>query len=77
MNSTIHIPGSLTAKIENGRITGYVFMIAANDAGYFGPAFRLFDGDEVTDEQMSDLIADTLTISQDRQSAFITVELGA
>jgi hypothetical protein len=77
MNSTIHIPGSLTAKIENGRITGYVFMIAANDAGYFGPAFRLFDGDEVTDEQMSDLIADTLTISQDRQSAFMTVELGA
>jgi hypothetical protein len=77
MNSTINIPGRLSAKIENGRITGYVFMIAANDAGYFGPAFNLIEGDELTDDQMSDAISDTLMISGDKQSAFITVELGA
>ena len=77
MNSTIIIPGTLTAKIENGRITGYVFDIAANDAGYFGKTFHLIEGDELNEEQMSDLVADTLMISQDRQSAYMTVELGA
>lgn len=77
MNSTVQIPGTLTAKIENGRIVGYVFDIAANDAGYFGPAFVHYEGDEVTDDQMSDAIADSLMFTQDRKSAFISVELGS
>jgi hypothetical protein len=77
MNSRIFIPGRLTAKIENGRITGYVFDIAANDAGYFGKFFELIEGDELSDDELSDLIASTTTITQDRKSALITVELGA
>lgn len=84
MNSaTIQIPGTLTAKIERGRITGYVFNIAANDAGYFGPNFIIISEDiahsaETSEEDfISDAIADSLAISQDRKSAFITVELGS
>ena len=77
MNSRIFIPGRLTAKIENGRITGYVFDIAANDAGYFGDAFQIIEGDEMTDNDFSDVVADSLMITQDRKSAFISVELGA
>ena len=34
MNSTINIPGTLTAIVKNGRVVSYVFDIAANDAGY-------------------------------------------
>jgi hypothetical protein len=77
MNSTIFIPGRLTAKIENGRITGYVFDIAADDAGYFGDAFQIIEGDDMTDTDFSDVIADSLMITQDRTTAFISVELGA
>ena len=76
MNSLIHIPGRLTAQIVNGRITGYVFDIAANDAGYFGPALVVIEGDELTEDQMSNVIADSLSISRDRQTAFVSVELG-
>lgn len=76
MKSLVRIPGELTARVENGRIVGYVFDISANYAGYFGPAFIVEEGDEITDDQMSDLIADTLTISRDRQTAFLAVELG-
>lgn len=77
MNSLVQIPGTLTATIANGRITGYVFDIAANDAGYFGPALIVIEGDELTEDQMSDVIADSLSISQDRKTAFLAVELGS
>jgi hypothetical protein len=77
MNSTIHIPGRLTAKISNGRIIGYVFDIAANDAGYFGDAFNLIEGDEMTANEFSDLVTGSLMFTQDRKSAFFSVELGA
>lgn len=77
MKSSVRIPGELIARVENGRIIGYVFTIAANDAGYFGPAFIVEEGDEITDDQMSDLIADSLSITQDLQTAFVSVELGA
>jgi len=77
MNSTIHIPGQLTAKIRNGRVIGYVFDIAANDAGYFGDAFNLIEGDEMTEDEFSDLVADSLMSTQDCKSAFFSVELGS
>ena len=77
MNSLVHIPGRLTAHVVNGRIIGYMFDIAANDAGYFGPAFITEEGPEIDETRMSDLVADSLTISRDRKVAFLTVELGS
>lgn len=67
----------MTATIENGRIVNYVFTIAANDAGYFGEACITYEGDEISDDTFSDLVSDTISVSQDRKTAFISVELGA
>ena len=53
MNSTINIPGTLTAIVKNGRVVSYVFDIAANDAGYFGPAFITIEGDEMSNDAIS------------------------
>ena len=51
--SRIDIPGTLFAKYDpaTGTITRWTFMPAAGDAGYFGPAAFLFDGDENLDIQ--------------------------
>lgn len=77
MNSTINIPGTLTAIVKNGRVVSYVFDFAANDAGYFGPAFITIEGDEMSDDVFSDAIADSVMLSQDGQSGFFSVEVGA
>jgi hypothetical protein len=77
MNSTINIPGTLTAIVKNGRVVSYVFDIAANDAGYFGPAFITIEGDEMSNDAISDAIANSLMLSQDGQSGFLSVEVGA
>ena len=77
MNSTINIPGTLTAIVKNGRVVSYIFDIAANDAGYFGPAFITIDGDEMSNDAISDAIANSLMLSQDGQSGFFSVEVGA
>lgn len=75
MNSLVKIPGTLTARVVNGRIAGYSFLISANDAGYFGEPFICIDGDEITHDDFSDMVDDAVTISNDNQSAFILVEL--
>jgi hypothetical protein len=77
MNSVISIPGSMIATVENGRIVSYVFTIAANDAGYFGEACVTCEGDEISDDIFSDLVSNTISVSQDRKTAFISVELGS
>lgn len=77
MSSTINIPGTLTAIVENGRVVSYVFDIAANDAGYFGPAFITIEGDEMSDDAISDAITHSVMLSQDGKSGFFSVEVGA
>ena len=77
MSSLIEIPGYMQARVENGRITGYVFTIAANDAGYFGEEIINLEGDELTPEEFFDMVSDTIMTSYDKRSGFITVELGS
>ena len=47
--STVTVPGAMFAHYRDGRIVRWVFLPAAGDAGYFGPAARLYDGDEDLD----------------------------
>lgn len=77
MDSLIQIPGHMEARVENGRITGYVFNIAANDAGYFGEEIFNIEGDELTSEEFFAMVSDTIMTSYDKRSGFITVELGS
>lgn len=77
MSSLIEIPGYMQAKVENGRITGYVFIIAANDAGYFGEEIINLEGDDLAPSEFFDMVSDTIMTSYDKRSGFITVELGS
>jgi hypothetical protein len=44
--SAVEIPGRLIADYENGAIIKWTFVPHAGDAGYFGPAAELIEGDE-------------------------------
>lgn len=77
MTTIVEIPGQLVARVENGRIKGYSFLALANDAGYFGDNIRVIEGDEIGDIEFFDLVGDTLAISEDRKSAFFTVEFAS
>lgn len=45
MTTRVEIPGEVIATYQDGRITALVFVPWAGDAGYFGPAATVFDGD--------------------------------
>ena len=77
MSSRVEIPGYMTATVENGRITGFVFNIAANDAGYFGEEIVNLEGDDLDPSEFFEMMTNVIAISSDKKSAFITVELGS
>jgi hypothetical protein len=54
--SLVIIPGRLYAEYDptTGAITRWSFMPAAGDAGYFGPAAVLWDGDADLDIESDD-----------------------
>jgi hypothetical protein len=52
--SIVAIPGTTVAHYEDGRITEIAFWPSASNAGYFGPAARLDEGDEDLDIEETD-----------------------
>lgn len=72
--STIQIPGTLLARVEGGRIVGYVFSPAASDAGYFGDGIFHFDGDKVSEEEFWPMVGPTLMFSEDKRTAMFACE---
>lgn len=75
--NTITIPGTMYARITDGRIEGFCFQPAAADAGYFGEAFHPFNWDgecEITEDEFSDMVADKLMLPTDRHSSSFVCE---
>jgi hypothetical protein len=70
----VFVPGTLMATIEHGRIVNYTFTPAAADAGYFGDAITVWDGEDITSEEFFDLVSTSLTFSYNSQSAFFACE---
>jgi hypothetical protein len=48
----VTVPGNLHAHYDRdtGKISGWVFLPHGGDAGYFGPAAELWDGDDLDDD---------------------------
>jgi hypothetical protein len=50
----VKIPGEFFARYEDGKITKLTFMPHASNAGYFGPAAVVLDGDADLDVEEVD-----------------------
>ena len=73
--TTVNIPGTFLARINNGRIEGFLFIPSASDAGYFGEAYHVVDGiDDLKEEMLFDMVSNCLMFTEDRQSATFTCE---
>ena len=75
MTATIvEIPGTFSAKVEHGRITGYTFTPHASNAGYFGESILVMDGNDIEPDKFFEMIGPTLMVSNDKSSTTFTCE---
>lgn len=65
----VHIPGSMKARVQHGRILGFDFMPSASYAGYFGPEINISEGPEITAEDFWDMVSSKLVVPSDMQSS--------
>lgn len=72
--STIQIPGMFLARVENGRIVGYVFSPAASHAGHFGESFSVFDGETIEEDDFWAMVNQSLMFSEDNRTATFSCE---
>jgi hypothetical protein len=55
MTTTVRIPGEVYATYrDDGCIVDLAFFPSGSDAGYFGPAAQVFDGDSDLDVETTD-----------------------
>jgi hypothetical protein len=54
VETIVDIPGEFSAHYKNGAIIGFTFIPHASNAGYFGPAARVSEGDAELDVEETD-----------------------
>jgi hypothetical protein len=60
----VEIPGSMRAVVEHGKITKFVFIPHAADAGYFGDPIYV-DSDALNSDTFFDIVSETLQHGED------------